>query len=389
MQTARRISGILLVLSLCVAVGSAWAEGQKDKASDLSNAKVVKIGYIAPFTGAAAEFGTNGWRGIELAMEEANKTGIEIKGQKYIFQIVRYDSRCEPTEAVANIRKLVMEDKVVAILGDHCSSCCMGIAPLCDEFKVPGLTIECVATGVTNPGHEFFFRMIPPSALQAPLAAPKLAKTFNAKSVSFLAINDDYGRSMAASYEESLGKIGVKTLSKQYFERGNTDFTNLLTKIKAESPDFVYYVGVIPEGVMILKQARELGLLPGIKFVGSAEMAEIEMAQLGGADVVEGTYAVAITGAVPETFVQKIKARYNAPIHYAMMMGNDAFNVMRIAIERAQSLDPVAIKDALKKTNYDGLQAPGIKFEDFDGYKNQARWAPFLAKWVDGKRIDE
>ena len=111
------------------------------------------------------------------------------------------------------------------------------------------------------------------------------------------------------------------------------------------------------------------------------------MAQLGGAETVEGTYAVAITGTVPEDFVKKIKARYDAPIHYAMMMGNDAFSVVKNAVELAQSLDPVAVKDALKKTNYDGLQASGIKFEDFDGYRNQARWAPFIAKWVNGKLV--
>jgi branched-chain amino acid transport system substrate-binding protein len=63
--------------------------------------KVIKIGYTAPFTGAGAEYGTNGWRGIQLALDEVNKKGISIKGEPYKIEIIRYDSICTPTEAVA------------------------------------------------------------------------------------------------------------------------------------------------------------------------------------------------------------------------------------------------------------------------------------------------
>jgi branched-chain amino acid transport system substrate-binding protein len=58
--------------------------------------KTIKIGYTAPFTGAGAEYGTNGWRGIQLALEEVNKKGITIRGQQYKIEIIRYDSICRP-----------------------------------------------------------------------------------------------------------------------------------------------------------------------------------------------------------------------------------------------------------------------------------------------------
>ncbi len=77
----------MIVVILVVAVGwlglssSAWAA-----------AKMIKIGYTEPFTGAAAEFGTNGWRGIQLALEEINQKGIKIGADTYNIEIVRYDS---------------------------------------------------------------------------------------------------------------------------------------------------------------------------------------------------------------------------------------------------------------------------------------------------------
>jgi branched-chain amino acid transport system substrate-binding protein len=126
---------------------------------------VIKIGYTAPFTGSGAEYGTNGWRGMQLALEELNAKGVKVGDKTYKIEIVRYDSVCTPTEGVANVRKLALEDKVVGILGDHCSSVCTAIAPLCDEYKIPGLTIECAADKVTKPGSEYYFRMRPSMGL--------------------------------------------------------------------------------------------------------------------------------------------------------------------------------------------------------------------------------
>jgi len=349
--------------------------------------EVIKVGYTAPFTGAAAEFGTNGWRGVQLALEEINQRGVTVKGKTYKIEIVRYDSVCQPTEGVANVRKLIMENKVVAILGDHCSSVCMAIASVCDELKVPGLTIECAADGVTSPGHEFYFRMRPSMGLMAPLVSPVIAEKLNPKTVGYLAINDDYGRSFVTSFKDNLGKRGVRTISEDYFERGTTDFMIYLTKIKRANPDIVFYVGVTPEGAMILKQARELGLIPGIKFIGSEEMGEMELVKSAGADVVKGTYAVSLWGAVPPDFERKVQEKFNAPMHYAIIFGYDALWTVAKAIELAQSLDPVQIKEGMERVDYEGLEGH-IRFLDFamDGkfFENQGTYTPRLIEWLEG-----
>jgi branched-chain amino acid transport system substrate-binding protein len=375
---------VLAVLLALALIGSAaWAGGAKEGAAA---AKAIKIGYTAPFTGSAAEFGTNGWRGVQLALEEINAAGIKVKGETYQIEIVRYDSRCEPTEAVANMRKLALENKVVGVLGDHCSSCCRGIAPLANEFKIPAITIECAADNVTSPGHEFYFRMRPSMGLMAPLVTPKIIQLYNPKKVAFLGINDDYGRSFTQSFEDNFAKAGIRTGAKIFFERGNTDFMAFLNQLKADKPDVVMYVGVAAEGAMILKQAHEIGIIPAIKFVGSEEMGEMELVSLAGAEAVNGTYSVALWGAVDPTFEKKVKDKFNAPMHYAIIFAYDALKVMADAIVRAQSLDPAAVKDALKQTDYQGLEGH-IKFETFENYTNQGRYTPAFIKWEGGKRV--
>ena len=384
MNKAKRPVLLVLVLLLLGAVQFAWAGGEQEEAAAMP-AKTIKIGYCAPFTGPAAEFGANGWRGIQLALEDINKEGIEVGGETYGFEIVRYDSRCEPTEAVANVRKMAMEDEVKAILGDHCSSCCMAMGPLCDEFQIPGITIECAADGVTSPGHEYYFRMRPSMGLMAPLLAPKLIQLFDPETIGFLAVNDDYGRSFAASFEENMSEEGIRTVTKEFFERGSTDFMSLLGKIESADPDLVFYVGATSEGAMITRQAQELGLVPDIKFIGSEEMSEKELVDLAGPDAVEGTYSVALWGSVPADFEKRVRDKFDAPMHYGILFGYDALTVVKRAIERADSLDPVEIRDAIEKTDYQGMQGH-IKFEDFDKYKNQGRYEPAFIKWEDGER---
>jgi len=383
MTMEKRFFTIVLALALLFVVTSLWAGGGQEPAKEV---KVIKVGYTAPFTGSAAEFGTNGWRGVQLALEDINKTGVKVGGETHQIEIVRYDSRCEPTEAVANLRKMAMEDKVVAFIGDHCSSCCMGIAPLADEFKIPGITIECAANAVTSPGHDFFFRMRPSMGLMAPLLAPKIIKLYNPKTMGFLAINDDYGRSFCDMFKEEMSGKGIKTVSEQYFERGTTDYMALLGKIRNANPDIVFYVGTAAEGAMILRQAKELGITPGIKFVGSEEMSEKEILELAGEDAVDGTYSVALWGSVPADFEKRVKDKFNAPMHYAILFGYDAITVVAKAIEKANSLDSVKIRDAIKQTDWEGLEGH-IKFEDFGEYKNQGRYEPAFIKWEGSDRI--
>jgi branched-chain amino acid transport system substrate-binding protein len=356
-----------------------------DTAPDSAN-NVIKIGYVAPFTGPAAEFGTNGLRGVEIAVDEVNAAGIVINGETYTIEIVRYDSQCEPTQSVASVNKMILEDGVVAFLGDHCSSCCMAIAPLADENMVPGITIECAAEAVTKPGHPYFFRMRPDMALMSPLAAGPIFDAIQPSTIAYVAVNDDYGRSWVETHQEGLDEFGVELLSEDYFERGTTDFTILLTNIRQLQPDMVGYVGTSTEGALLLEQAYEMGLIPDIAFYGAEEMASFEMLDLAGAEVLEGTYAIALYGEAPADLEQAVMERYNAPLHYAIIFAYDGVHVLADAISRAQSLDSTDIRDALKAGTYETL-AGFTEFLDFDGYQNQGFYVPYLIRWEDGDMV--
>jgi branched-chain amino acid transport system substrate-binding protein len=228
--------------------------------------------------------------------------------------------------------------------------------------------------------------MRPSVGLIAPLFTPDVIKKFSPKTAGYLAVNDDYGLGMSKAIEGEFKKFGVKTAIMETFERGSTDFTVNLSKIKQAAPDVVFYTGVASEGAMILKQAKELGIIPKLKFIGSEEMGEMELISLSGPEAAEGTYALTLWGAVPADFGKKVKDKFNAPMHYGIIFGYDALNTVVKAIEKANSLDPVKINAAMKQTDYKGIEGH-IKFNDFDGYKNQGKATPMLIQWKKGERV--
>ncbi len=346
----------------------------------------IRIGYTAPFTGAAAEYGNNGWRGILLALEDINKEGISIGGKLHKIQIFKYDSVCTPDEGFSNVENMILEDKVVAILGDHCSTVCSVIAPLCDQYQIPGITIECAMDSVTKPGHEFYFRMRPTMTMMIHSVMPKIFKTFDARTAGFLVINDGYGTLFTETVVNELEWRDVKTVAKETFERGSTDYRDQLERIKRAKPDILFYVGTASEGATILTQAKLKGLMPRIKFIGSEEMGEMELPMRAGKDAVDGTYAISLWGKIPHEFSRRVKDSFNKPMHYAIIFGYDAMHVLVAAIETAQSLDPIKIKDALKKTDYRALEGH-IRFKSFDGYKNQSKFTPSMIRWKNDERV--
>ena len=345
----------------------------------------IRIGYTAPFTGAAAEYGNNGWRGILLALEDINQKGISIGGKPYKIRIHKYDSFCTPDEGISNVHKMVTEDQVVAILGDHCSTVCSVIAPLCDQYRIPGITIECAMDSVTNPGHEFYFRMRPTVKMMIPAVMPKIFKSFDTRTVAFLVIDDGYGELFIKAAGNELEWRDVKTVAVEKFARGSTNYREQLQRIKHAKPDILFYVGTASEGAVILTQAKLMGMMPRTKFIGSEEMGEMGLPMLAGPDAVEGTYAISLWGKVPPEFSERVRKSFNKPMHYAIIFGYDAMRILAVAIESAQSLDPIKIKDALKKIDYRALEGQ-VRFKNFDGYKNQSKFTPSMIRWKNGKR---
>ena len=87
----------------------------------------IKLGEVDPLTGGVSQFGIGCHQGFVLAFEQINAEG-GILGQK--IELVTEDDQSKPGQSATAVRKLITQDKVLAILGDATSSATLEAAPI-------------------------------------------------------------------------------------------------------------------------------------------------------------------------------------------------------------------------------------------------------------------
>src|SRR5499427_5363336 len=118
-------------------------------------AQTLKIGEVDPLTGGISQFGIGCQQGIVLAFEELNAEG-GVLGKK--IDLITEDDQSKPGQSATVVRKLIAQDKVVAILGDATSSATLESAPIAQSNKIPMITPSATNPRITEVG-DFIFRV--------------------------------------------------------------------------------------------------------------------------------------------------------------------------------------------------------------------------------------
>jgi branched-chain amino acid transport system substrate-binding protein len=328
--------------------------------------ETIRIGLIQPLTGSVAYNGSADVNGSKLAVEERNKAG-GVLGKK--VELVIEDGACQPANSVNAAEKLIQKDKVVALSGAFCSSATAAIMPVAERYKIPLITGVSSKADLTEKGNKYFFRAAETDALLSRSFAKIIANDLKLQSVAYVGVNDDWGRGGVEEFSRDLSAAGVKTVAKEYFDHGSTDFYTLLTKLRAANPDGIFVAAETQDGSILVKQIRELGLKAKVFGVGS--WATADFIGLAG-PAAEGIYAAvpyASTMPTPknDAFVKMYSAAYKEQPGKYGNAGYNALNILMDAIQRAGSTDAEKIRTALRATDYD---APNGKYKFTD--KGQA-----------------
>jgi len=313
----------------------------------------VKIGLIQPLTGSVAYNGTTDVDGVKLALGEVNAKG-GVLGKK--VEVITEDGQCKPANTVNAAEKLIQRDKVVAIIGAFCSSATAAIMPVAQSNKIPLVTGVSSAANLTEKGNPWFFRATETDALLAKSFAKILVNQLKLKKVAYIGVNDDFGRGSVDEFEKQMSALGAKTVMKEYFEHGTTDYYTLLTKLKASGADGAFVSAETQDGSTLVKQKAELGLTTKVFGVGS--WATADFMKLAG-NAANGIYAAvpyASTMDSPknQAFVKAYEAAYKvAPGKYSAA-GYNSLHILVDAIARAKSTEADKIRQALHQTNYEG-----------------------------------
>jgi branched-chain amino acid transport system substrate-binding protein len=322
----------------------------------------VRIGVVQPTTGPVAYDGNIYVSTVKMLVDDMNAKG-GVLGKK--IELVVEDGACNPAQSVNAAEKLVVRDKVVALLGAFCSTSTAAVMEVAKKHKVPLITGISTAAQLTEQGNPYFFRAVATTPMLGNAFGPVLPKALHAKRFAFLALNDDWGRSMVASYPKAIESAGGEIVATEFFQQSDLQFLSQITKVKASNPDAIVSNANTQQAVALSKQIRELGVT--VPLVGEGSWTSDSYIKLAG-PAAEGVYGLVeyvytIKNPINDAFVKEFQAKLKEnPTKFAGAAHN-AIHIMVDAIRRAGAADPEKIRAALEKTDYNGLVG-NIKFDD-------------------------
>jgi len=314
----------------------------------------IRIGAILPLTGDAAVYGQEMKKGIDLAVEEVNRTG-GINGKK--ITIVYEDDQGQANTAVNSFQKLIFQDKVEAVIGGAISSTAMPIAPIAERNKVVLISPAASSPALTNAG-KFIFRVWPSDVFEASEIAKFAYQRINLRKVSIVYVNNDYGKGASEIFKREFEKIGGVVPLIEGYEFGNTDFRATLSKVKETHSEGVYIPGYQKELINILKQAKELGLK--VQFLGGVGFNDLEILRLAG-DAAEGTiftapyYDPKSSDPTIQKFVAEFMAKYGKEPDIFAAHSYDALRVLIEAMKKGGIKGTEIQKSLIVVKNYPGV----------------------------------
>lgn len=377
----------ILILSLTVVGCGGTKEdpkaGEQNEEPKEAEVDVIKIGIFQPMTGANAAGGAMEKEGIDLA----NELYPEVLGKK--IELVLADNKSDKVEAANAVTRLIEKDKVVAIIGSWGSSFSMAAGPIAKENQIP-----IVAPSATNPlvtlGNDFYFRVCFIDPFQGKVMANYVYNDLGAKKAAIIKeVSNDYAVGLAKFFTDTLTELtGDENciVANVDYQTGDQEFSAQIQAAAQKNPDVIFAPGNFTESALIIKQAREQGI--NIPIYGGDTWEAPEFLNIGG-KAVEGTViSTFFTSEVPitaesEIFLNEYRKKFDQEPSSVAALGYDAYLVIRAAIEKAGSTDPVKIRDEIAKTQ-DFVGAAGMITldENGDAVKNAV-----LKKVKDGKFV--
>ena len=320
-----------------------------------AESKEIKIGANFELTGGISNFGKQTLNGIELAFKEANAAG-GVLGKKLV--LVTADNKSEPSEATNAITKLITQDKVSIVLGPVASSNVLATLQVGQDNKVPVLTATGTNAKITVDENgkvkPYAFRACFIDPFQGSVMANFATKSLKAKTaVIYIDSSSDYSKGLAESFEAQFVKNGGKIIGKEAFLQKDQDFKSTLTKIKVMNADTIFIPAYYEEVGKIAKQARELGI--NVPLIGTDGFDDPKVVEIAGAEALNNTYfsnhySAQDTDPRIQKFVAAYKAEYGMEPSALAALGYDAALMTIDALKRANSTDPVKLRDALEQT---------------------------------------
>lgn len=389
----------VLMLSLTACGGNASDDSAANNETAATGVAIegdtIKIGVFEPTTG---ENGGGGMQEV-LGMRYANQLypTVDINGNTYNIQLVEVDNQSDKTAAVTAAQSLISSG-VVAVLGSYGSGVSIAAGQTFADAQVPAIGASCTNPQVTL-GNDFYFRTCFLDPFQGTVMASYAMEQGYTTAALISQNGDDYSTGLAAFFQQAFEKMGGTIVANETYQTNESDFNAILTSIKAANPDCIFAPSSIATATLLLPQAQANGITAQII---ASDTWENETIINAAGSAAEGVALSTFfdehdeTNPVAKEFVTGFKEYLNGnPQNLTSNGGSDGVAAVSAlgydaymsvyealkALDGAETLNSVALRDALKAVSFNGVTGAISFDENGDAIKNVA----YIKQIKDGK----
>ena len=312
----------------------------------------IKIGLTGPFTGGSASMGVSMRDGVKLAVAEINKAG-GVMGRQ--IQLVERDDEGKNDVGVQVAQELINKEGVVATMGFINTGVALASQRFYQEAEIPVINNVATGTVITKqfPKDNYIFRMSANDVIQSGMIVDEAITRRGFKSPAILADSTNYGQLGREDLEKALAAKGIKPVTEEKFNIGDTDMTSQLLRVKAANADVILTYGIGPELAQIANGMGKLGWK--LPIIGSWTLSMSTFIDNAGANgegaVMPQTFIQSPSTPKRKAFIDAYQAAYKVdriPSPISAAQGYDGTYLLAAAIAQAKSTDGPKIKAALE-----------------------------------------
>jgi branched-chain amino acid transport system substrate-binding protein len=342
----------------------------------------IRIGASLSLTGTYAKLGKNQHEGYQLCEKDLNAKG-GVLGRR--VQFVVYDDQSMPATAVRLYEKLITEDKVDAIMGPYSSPVTEAAVNVTEKYKKVMVAPLAATTSIFKKGRKYIFMVISPAEAYLEGLVDMAAKR-GLKTVAV--VNEDtlFSKAAAAGAVEIAKKKGLQVVFAEAYPKGNTDFSALLTKVKAANPDVLAAATYFDDAVALTRQMKELNVNPkmfGVTVGG--DLPEFYDTLKQNAEYIYGATQWEHTLPYPGNpeYFEAYKKDFGHEPSYHSTAGYAGCLIYAEAVKRANSLDADKVREQLLKLE---MRTPFGDYKvEADGFQVAHKMVTF--QWQKEKKV--
>jgi branched-chain amino acid transport system substrate-binding protein len=213
----------------------------------------ITLAAVGPLTGQDAPTGEQMQRGAQAAVDAINAAG-GVLGQK--LQLVLKDDVCDPKQAVAVANELTGEN-VFGVIGPMCSGAAIPASKIFNEEGIPMISPSATSPALTDQGFNNVFRTCGRDEQQGAIVAAFIAKHYPGKNIAIIHDKTAYGQGLAEEVRKGLTTHGMKEAMFESISRGERDYSSLVSKLKQNNIDVLFFGGYHTEAGLIVRQMRD------------------------------------------------------------------------------------------------------------------------------------